>query len=154
MSINSVYQGASLQDQIGAMLKNLNLVKDKLAREVSKEIVEHCGEAVREGAEKRAPLDTGKLETSIEVKTTYGFTGGGGAGYRGIVSVSSGSAAGKYAGYMHEFFYNLGPKSEQKQSSQSEIVGRKYLERSVNENVPQLSMYIKARLGRFFTNGD
>lgn len=153
MQIDNIYQGANFSEQINTLISNINRLNTEIARTVSKEIIVYLVGELKEQARKRAPIDTGALEASIQLRTAFGFTPGGGSGYSGFVFVSSGSKAGEYAEYMHEFFYDLGPKSRQKQAGQAEIVGRKYLERALKENVGIFDAYIIGRLEGFFKNG-
>lgn len=103
--------------------------------------------ALRRGARKmrdqavdNAPVDLGTLEDAIKTEEERG--------YRGRVQIRlfvdestpvpgrTNKTVASYAVRMHEGVYNLGPKSLQKQSAISgAVVGRKYLERAVDEHI-------------------
>jgi hypothetical protein len=106
-----------------------------------------CAGEIADLARKMAPIDEGNLEKAIKVRyegvdrNALGqFVKGGGAYTIYVdndmpVDGRDGKTVGDYAWIMHEHLtpagdMNLGPKSEEKQASQSIQVGGKFLERA------------------------
>jgi hypothetical protein len=94
-----------------------------------------------EEAVKRAPIDEGNLQHSLQAKTEIEP-----GKVEAVVFIPANSPAADYALHMHEGVYNLGPVSQQKQASQGEMVGRKYLERALAENEERLTRMIGEEL--------
>jgi hypothetical protein len=123
---------------------------DKVGGEALKEardIVRVITDKVQSEAIARAPVDESMLEQSIDKK----MEGWGKVGdITGYVFIPSNAPAASYAMYMHEMKYNLGERSQQKQAGSKVAVGRKYLQRALDENARALSLYIIKRLREFF----
>jgi hypothetical protein len=99
---------------------------------------------------KRSPVDEGFLEESHErlVKKSQTLHN-----IKGYVFIPSNAPASDYALYMHENIYNLGKRSQEKQASVDVTVGRKYLERALDENARAFGLYIIKEFREFFRHG-
>lgn len=101
--------------------------KSHVLRQMRKEAQE-----IKKISQEQAPRDEGNLEEAHHVtevkkgreRTVIEIEVGG---------VVNGVNVDQYALEMHESVYNLGPESLKKQAGQQRIVGRKYLERAVEE---------------------
>lgn len=132
---------------MGLIVKNLKAIKARLARSENKVMdgslraLRAMGELVAKEARLNAPVDTGELEdaiTTIEERTRNS------RGQFGQVTIKVGVDVSKlkledHKGYdysiaMHDGVYKLGPLSQEKQDSQGNIVGYKYLERALRDN--------------------
>jgi len=76
------------------------------------------------------PIDEGFLVASEKTEVVQTLTGP-----VGHIYIPVNSPASDYAIPMHEWSYNLGKGSLTKQAGQKEVVGRKYLERALTENI-------------------
>lgn len=110
------------------------------------DIVRVLTDKVQEEAVKRAPVDEGFLEKSIEKKMMKGKFSDE---ISGVVYIPSNAPASQYAWYMHELTYKLGARSQAKQAASKVVVGRKYIQRALDENVKALTLYIVKRLREF-----
>jgi hypothetical protein len=61
----------------------------------------------------------------------------------GVGGIVNGVDVDAYATEMHEGLYSLGPRSEAKQASNGHIVGRKFLERALDEREPKMKEEIE-----------
>lgn len=132
---------------MGLIVKNLKAIKARLSRSETKVMdgslraLRAMGELVAREARLNAPVDTGELEeaiTTIEERTRNS------RGQFGQVTIRVGVDVSKlkledHKGYdysipMHEGTYDLGPLSLEKQTTQTNEVGRKYLERALRDN--------------------
>lgn len=96
---------------------------------------------------KRMPVDEGFLEKSIDHKVEKG---GSVHDTWGVVWIPTNSPASEYAMWMHEMFYNLGPRSRDKQNTSPAVtVGRKYMERAMDENARAFGLYIIKQFKEF-----
>lgn len=107
----------------------------------TEQIMEQATDKLLDESVKRAPIEEGFLEESHdkEVEKKMGEIAG-------HVFIPENSPASDYAVPMHEGEYNLGEYSTAKQAGQSEIVGRKYLERALNENKEKFITFFKVKL--------
>lgn len=96
------------------------------------------------GGRKRAPKLTGVLVNSITGSVEQ-FR----KSWSALAYVPVNAASSSYAIPMHEWHYNLGPKSRAKQAKQPEVVGRKYLERSRDDQMPMAIRIIKDEMLKF-----
>jgi hypothetical protein len=115
------------------------------------EVVTVTTDKLMEESMKRAPVDEGMLEASHEREVTQGETADETVGY---VYIPSNAPASDYAMYMHENEYNLGERSQRKQDDNPNvIVGRKYLERALNDNVKAFGLYIVKKFRELINYG-
>ena len=128
----------SLAGDVKKMVKRLKKI-DNDGFNKCVDIIEELVKKFKEEAIRRVPVDEGDLERSIATKVTKGL-------FRtkvyGEVYVAANALAADYAMAMHEWNYNLGPKSAAKQSASGVTVGRKYLERALDENEFEFGMFI------------
>ncbi|WP_027368957.1 hypothetical protein [Desulfocurvibacter africanus] len=102
--------------------------------------------AALEEAVKRAPIDEGNLQLSLQSKTEVRFRA-----YVAIVYVATNSPASDYALVMHEDDYELGPLSQQKQAALPGVrVGHKYLERAFTEEKAKYVKILETELKEAF----
>ncbi|WFS64006.1 HK97 gp10 family phage protein [Pseudodesulfovibrio thermohalotolerans] len=106
---------------------------------------EAAGKFARDEAVKRAPVDKGKLEESIMYEVT-----GDDNSVNVSIRIKKGRKANAYATKMHEDHYNLGPRSQEKNSKSDVVVGRKYLERAFDENVDEILRIVGGKLREEF----
>lgn len=106
-------------------------------------IVDDVTDKLMEESIRRCPVDEAMLEASHEksVKKTPIVKD-----IVGRVFIPANSPAADYAVYMHEWTYNLGPRSAEKQAGSSVTVGRKFLERALDENARAFGLYIIKKL--------
>ena len=120
---------------------------DDLKRQARQEVIKRARE-VMELSKAQAPMDLGNLEAAhrldvrqsnsnqISINIAVG-------GFRGGVNVSD------YAMEMHEGSYNLGPRSVAKAAANGKFVGRKYLERALEEKEGSIIQALENLLGGF-----
>ena len=106
---------------------------------------------IRDLAIKQAPVDEGNLEQSITISEDDGGINRRKRMYVFVdedmaVESRPGATVGDYAAEMHEGTYNLGPLSQEKQDSQSALVGPKFLERAVDELEDEIVGEIEAAI--------
>ncbi len=123
------------------------LLKASKIQNGAKIIVRRVTSELKNESKKRAPLDEGDLEKAHAVHLE-----GKGIETKGTVFIRETDPVKFYAVAMHEDFYNLGSLSRQKQSNQSETVGRKYLERAFNDNKAKWAAYIEKELRRLLSS--
>ncbi len=130
---------------IEKMIKRLYEVDDQ-AFEKCVQIMQTLVEQAKAEAIKRVPVDLGGLEKSFSTKIIE-------AASRdhviGEVYLATNAMASDYALYMHEWDYDLGPKSMEKQGAVDVTVGRKYLERALSENERAFGLYVYRKLKQF-----
>jgi len=130
------------------MIEKLRELDKTLTEDVEKSIVSGMTDQLLIESVKRTPIDEGFLIASQEKKVVQED-----GGYAGYVYIPSNSPGAPYAMYIHEGEYKLGKNSQMKQLGQSEIVGRKFLERAFYENIAKFERYVTVRLRRFFSDG-
>lgn len=133
---------------LAKMIGRLNALDASISGPITYEIVKAITDKVLDESVKRTPIDEGNLIAS-QHKTVVKE----GLDWVGYVYIPANSPGSDYAMYIHEAHYKLGPTSAMKQAGQSEVVGRKYLERAMTENVGKYQNYVKVRLARFFKDG-
>ena len=118
--------------------------------EKGEEIITTTTDKLLEESVLRSPVDEGLLgeshEREIEKNSDV-------LEITGHVYIPSNAPASDYALHMHESNYNLGPESKQKDAAVNVDVGRKYMERALEENRRAFSLYIVKELRSFFKNG-
>ncbi len=140
----------SLDHDFKKEIKKLVARLDRIDADATKharEIIKVLTDKLHLEAQKRAPVDEGILAGDIKTKVVSGASI-----YKiyGMVYVPANAPSSDYALYTHEMEYNLGPQSEAKQAADSSvIVGRKWLERALTENVRAFNMYIYTKLKEF-----
>ena len=98
---------------------------------------------IQQRASAYAPVDEGNLEESIKIERVRSEQTGRTSIRVGVdedhqLPSRPGKTVGAYAARMHEGTYNLGPKSLSKQQRLGVRVGRKFLERALNDEKRQL----------------
>jgi HK97 gp10 family phage protein len=125
---------------IDNLLTNLSQVGERAVRGVSDEIKQGA-EDIKDLAKLQAPIDEGNLEDAIKVDVDRSGVKGRIQAFvyvDGSVTTDDGKAVEDYAMQMHEGTYNLGPRSQAKDSAVGGGVGRKFLERAVDELSPNI----------------
>ena len=89
------------------------------------------------------PTDESMLEKSFNTKATDAAILDH---VVGVVYVASNALASDYAIAMHEWDYNPGERSKAKQAATGETVGRKYLERALQDNEKAFGRFIYGKL--------
>jgi hypothetical protein len=121
------------------MLK-LSQTGERAIRGVSDEIKDGAKD-IQDLARLQAPVDEGNLEDAIKVefeRTGINRRVEAFVYVDGDQEADDGKVVGDYAPRMHEGTYNLGPRSKIKQSAAGVIVGRKFLERAVDDLAPKI----------------
>jgi hypothetical protein len=130
---------------IPAMVRRLHEIDDQARKKCVAIMREVVGQFKAE-AVKRAPIEFGNLEKSFSEKVIE-------AALKdevvGVVWIAANALASDYALYMHEFEYELGEKSQDKQDVQDVTVGRKYLERALTENEKAFGLFIYRKLKQY-----
>lgn len=103
-------------------------------------------EKLKAEAIKRVPVDLGGLEKSFSTKIIEAATKDS---IIGEVFIATNALASDYAVFMHEMEYELGPKSQEKQDASDVDVGRKYLERALDDNERAFGLYIYKKLKQY-----
>ena len=133
----------SMRQQIRQMIERAESAGKDVDNEAEK-IVATITHKLEEETVKRMPVDEAMLEKSIRSKVEKG---GKVHNTEGVVWIPANSPAKDYAMYMHELHYNLGQRSRLKQTTLPGItVGRKYMERAMDENTRAFSLYIIKKL--------
>ena len=135
--------GKSIETMV-SRLYEIEKNADKLLEDIVRQIVRKFkAEAV-----KRVPIDTGDLEKSFSEKIIRSLSGDE---IIGIVYIASNAPASEYALWMHEWDYDLGSASKQKQlvSEPGIEVGNKYLERALHDNEKEFGLFIQRKLRSF-----
>jgi len=138
---------AVFSKSVSELVKKAEELAGDKVHEAGLEIVTTLTDKTLAESVKRAPIDEGMLQASHERTIEDGGTFGT---IEGAVFIPANSPASDYALYMHEGHYKLGPASARKQATQKEIVGRKYLERALNDNINRFRVYILRRLRKVF----
>lgn len=123
---------------VEALLTKLSQTGERAVRGVSEEIKEGAKD-IQDLARLQAPVDEGNLEDAIKVEVDRSGINGRIQAYVYVDSdheADEGKTVGDYAPRMHEGTYNLGPRSRIKQSAAGVVVGRKFLERAVDDLAP------------------
>jgi hypothetical protein len=103
-------------------------------------------EKLKAEAIKRVPVDLGGLEKSFSTKIIEAAAKDS---VIGEVYIAANAMAADYALYMHEMQYELGPRSRDKQNASDVDVGRKYLERALDENQKAFGLYVYKKLKQY-----
>lgn len=109
---------------------------------------EEAAYIIMEESEANAPVLTGRLEASHEVvedTTRYGNPV-----YVVRFEAINPEDGFDYGAVMHESVYDLGPESEKKQQTNGHIVGRKFLERAVDEKYDECVDLVRSVTKRGF----
>lgn len=147
---------------MGLIVKGLKAVQAKISRSEVKVLdgslraLRAMGELVAKEARLNAPVDTGDLENAI---VTIEERGRNALGQFGQVTIRVGVDTSKLRLELHKGFdysvpmhedpdYNLGPKSEAKQSALGNTVGYKYLERALRENEAEVRRRVEQAVKR------
>lgn len=129
--------------QLNGQIKQMIERAEALGKDVTKcaeTTVETITHKLEEETVIRMPVDEGFLEKSVDRKVEKG---GSIHNTWGIVWIPTNSPASEYAMFMHEMFYKLGPRSKAKQAGNNDVlVGRKYMERAMDENARAFGLYI------------
>jgi len=128
--------------RIKAYAEKLDLKSDLIRSEVAKLLNDIADKALEEVV-LRVPFLTGALQNSVDAEH---------ANINDLTSsvyISANAPAGKYALKMHEAFYNLGEKSIQKQTKTGVQVGRKYMDRALQENEDKFALYFLEGIREF-----
>lgn len=123
---------------VDSLLAKLSQTGERAVRGVSEEIKEGAKD-IQDLARLQAPVDEGNLEDAIKVEVDRSGINGRIQAYVYVDSdqdTGDGRTVGEYSNYMHEGTYNLGPRSQIKQSAAGVVVGRKFLERAVDDLAP------------------
>lgn len=137
----------------GAIKKNLDRTEDRVVKH-SLEWLELAGKIIANEARMRAPVDTHDLEKAIKADQDTEVAG---MNRRKTIRVyvdldaldlEENHKGFDYATQMHEGTYQLGPKSQLKDSLTDRGVGPKYLERAFEENIERLKRMYEDRVRR------
>ena len=104
--------------------------------------VSQIGDVALLEATKRAPIDEGILTASIQKRM-----GRDEDGLSVAIMVPNNSPAAPYALAMHEGEYNLGERSEKKQTKAGVKVGRKFITRGIDAGKEKYLQIIQEELG-------
>lgn len=130
---------------IEKMIKRLYKV-DRLAFEKCVAIMNDLVQKLKAEAIKRVPVDLGILEKSFSTKIIEAATRDS---VIGEVFIAANAMAADYALWMHEGEYELGERSKAKQDGSNVTVGRKYLERALDENERAFGLYVYSKLKQY-----
>lgn len=131
-----------LDRDVKRMLRKLHLF-DAEAHEKLVKITKQATDKIEEESVLRSPVDEGNLQGSHESKVEDKKED-----IIGHIYIPANSPAADYALYMHESHYNLGEQSLAKQAKVNVVVGRKYLERALNENRNKLKLFFIKQISR------
>lgn len=132
-------------DDIEKMIKRLYEAEED-AFQKCVDIMRVLVEKLKAEAIKRVPVDLGGLEKSFSTKIIEAATKDS---VVGEVFIATNALAADYAIFMHEMEYELGLKSQEKQDASDVDVGRKYLERALDENEKAFGLYIYKKLKQY-----
>ncbi|MFP5214189.1 MAG: HK97-gp10 family putative phage morphogenesis protein [Acidobacteriota bacterium] len=132
----------SLRASLGALALKVKGLEEEVQR-AARNGVSKASDHLREASARRAPVDEGNLESSIQSGLDEDDEE-----IRGWVAVPMGSPAADYALAMHEGDYELGERSRAKQAGQSETVGRKFIERAMGEEREEVARIMADELGK------
>ena len=131
--------------------------------EVRKRVIERATDAVVEGgklvqrtAKDYSPLDRGNLENSIRREEQITRDGANiviGVDDNEPVPEEPGKRVGDYATQMHEGDYNLGPGSRAKANELGVEVGRKYVERALEDNADEILRLVEDEVRKALFGG-
>jgi hypothetical protein len=125
--------------QLKQRKRELSMRQKRKTVEAGFEIAKLCEGAARDNA----PIDKGPLSSDIVGNVqTDPATGVLAA----VISVPVNATSKDYAIPMHEDDYNLGPKSTAKQAKLGNIVGKKYIERGIEDNKQEIREIIVKKL--------
>ena len=131
-----------IQKQIDRMIKKAEMAEKEI-REEGAQIVTAVTNRLEQETLKRMPVKEGMLEKSVMKKIVKS---GSFSSLTGHVFIPSNAPGSDYAMYTHEWDYKPGEKSRAKEDSGGVIVGRKYMERALTENIRAFGNYIVSRL--------
>lgn len=109
----------------------------------AKAIVRKVTSELKKESQTRVPVDEKDLTNAHVMRIE-----GQGIDTVGTVYITETDPVKYYAIWIHEGFYNLGPLSIKKQMGQSEIVGRKFMQRAFDDNKERWRAYIVSELRR------
>lgn len=107
--------------------------------ENARKTMHRAADRIAKRAAQMAPVDKHNLEEAIEKRVTYEGPKGRLAIDVGIKDSVNGVDVSQYAVIMHEGYYELGPKSEEKQVRTGVKVGRDFLTRAAKEEQEKLA---------------
>ncbi len=138
------FNASDMDKDIKAMIEKLKKVDKELCDEAARDIIDKCTDKLKRESVDRTPIDEGFLVASqkSEVVTEKGVV-------TGHVFIPANSPASDYALPIHEGHYNLGAKSLQKQAASKVVVGRKFLERALYDNMTAFLTYMQKRLKEY-----
>jgi HK97 gp10 family phage protein len=129
----------------------LNNIEKRSSRGVRSALL-HGSEKIRDLAKQYAPVDEGNLEESIKVAQEKDITNSGRSKYYVFVDenqpAEGGKTVGFYATRMHEGDYRLGKGSQRKADSSGLLVGRKFLERAMEDLEEEIKKDVEQNLER------
>ena len=134
MEVNFNYK--EYQTEIKSIFKKVDKA-DKRVQDKCVDIITALTDKLEEESVLRSPIDEGFLEKSHQkriVRNPHNPVG--------YVYIPANAPASDYALYMHEWVYELGRRSREKQASVHVEVGRKYLERALSENERAFALYV------------
>lgn len=132
------------------LLATLQQTGQRAERGVSGEIRQGA-EDIKDLAIMQAPVDEGNLENAIKVQVDRSGIRGRIQAYvfvDGDEDAGDGKKVEDYATLMHEGVYQLGEKSQQKNAAVGGGVGRKFLERAVDELAPDIMNRVRNAMKR------
>lgn len=132
------------------LIAQLSQIGKKADRGVADEL-RRGAEEIAQLAREQAPVDEGNLEDAIKAEEDRSGINGRIQTYVYVDSnhpAEDGKTVGDYAEFMHEGSYQPGPLSVAKARGNGRIVGRKFLERAVDELKPEIVKRVASRLKR------
>jgi len=135
----------NLEADLAKLTRRL-IAKGKKGHDEAIRIVREVTEKTQEEAILRVPVDEGFAEKSIESHVEGGRHVDE---VEGSVFVPANSPAADYMIWLHEGDYKLGKKSKEKQAVVGPKMGRKFIERALEENKEPLGLYIQKEIVEF-----
>jgi hypothetical protein len=134
------------------LLYSLRQIGEQAVKGVSDEIRKGAYD-IRDLAREYAPVDEGNLEEAILIEINQGDINGRLQAfvYIDMEKAARKSSTGNVGGYamrMHEGFYKLGPLSRRKDAGRGRV-GRKFLQRAVDELGPEIMERVQAKIARY-----
>lgn len=137
------FNAEEFRRDVDKVVKKLEKISHEVAHETAIDIITNCTNQLLQESVNRTPIDEGFLIASQVTKVEHGASA---KAVTGSVYIPANSPASNYALPLHEGHYNLGEKSQQKQSESTVAVGRKFLERALYENIDEFRTYILKKL--------
>lgn len=135
---------------VDELLTSLQQTGQRAERGVAGEIRQGA-EDIKDLAVMQAPVDEGNLENAIKVEIDRSGIRGRVQAYvfvDGDEDAGDGKKVEEYANLMHEGVYQLGPRSQIKNAAVGGGVGRKFLERAVDELAPDIINRVRNAMKR------